>query len=53
MGSFSCAALHSAWIEYMAGAVADQADHLAPAGLASATPTAAGMLWPRPPLHMV
>ena len=52
-GSLRSAADHSAWIEYI-----DEPSPKSPITLrvddcASATPTAAGMLWPRPPLAHV
>ena len=52
IGSLSCAALHSAWMAYMAEPSPMSAMTFL-SGRASATPTAAGRLWPRPPLHMV
>ena len=52
IGRRSWAALHNAWMAYMAEPSPISAITRAP-GWASATPTAAGRLWPRPPLHMV
>ena len=52
MGSFSCAALHSAWMEYMAEPSPMMAITFFP-GLPSAMPTAAGKPCPSPPLAQV
>ena len=51
IGSFACAAFHSAWIVYIAEPSPTRAMVRA-SGRASATPTAAAMPKPRPPLHI-
>jgi hypothetical protein len=52
MASFSCTALHRAWIEYIAEPSPTSAITRAE-GRARATPTAAGRPKPRPPLAIV
>jgi hypothetical protein len=52
-GSFICAALHSAWIEYIAEPSPMRPITRCRALFTIATPTAAGMECPSPPLSMV